>query len=78
MRCKSTTNWKESMKLSIYILDKCPLEYYLGKIHNQLRVKNDLIDYFSRIWKFEIIIYYVVVVKFGANKRPIYRYEVGN
>jgi len=66
------------MKLSIYILDKCPLEYYLGKIHNQLRVKNDLIDYFSRIWKFEIIIYYVVVVKFGANKRPIYRYEVGN
>jgi len=43
------------MKQSKYILDKCPLDY-LGKIHNQLRVKNDLIDYLSRVWKFEIII----------------------
>jgi len=43
------------MKQSKYILDKCPLDY-LGKIHNQLRVKNDLIDYLSRVclhlWNF--------------------------
>ena len=53
----STTGSKESssMKQSKYILDKCPLDY-LDKIHNQLRVKNDLIDYLSRVWKFEIII----------------------
>jgi len=53
----STTGPRESssMRQSKYILDKCPLDY-LGKIHNQLRVKNDLIDYLSRVWKFEIII----------------------